>query len=41
MIRSCINFLSEQIDAFDINFILFNSWENLEALGRNVIKYWL
>lgn len=34
-----INCLSEQIEAFDVNFILFNSWENLEALGPNVLKY--
>lgn len=40
MIRNCINCLSELIDAFDVNFILFNSWENWEALGPNVIKYW-
>ena len=39
MIRNFIS-LSEQTDASDVNFILFNSWEDLEALGPNVIKYW-
>lgn len=40
MIRNCINCVSKPIDAFGINFIIFNSWENLEAVGSNVIQYW-
>lgn len=40
MIRNCISYTREPIDTFNVNFILFNSWENLEAVGPDVIKYW-
>lgn len=29
-----------RLDASDVNCILFNSWEDLKALGSNVIKCW-
>ena len=40
VIRNFISCLSEQIDASDVNFILFSSWGGFKALRPNVIKYW-